>query len=50
MGGLLDFLFGDDSANNKGIDQKHFGRDKFGYYADEESLYDDDSTWQDDDF
>ncbi len=48
--GLLDFLFSDDLAHNKGIDQKHFGRDKFGYYADEESLYDDDSTWQDDDF
>ncbi len=48
--GLFDFLFGDDSAKNEGIDQKYFGRDKFGYYADEENLYEDDSTWQDDDF
>ncbi len=48
--GLFDFLFSNDSPNNKGIDDKHFGRDKFGYYADEENLYDKDSTWQDDDF
>ncbi len=49
--GLFDFLFGtDDSYMDEGIDQRHFGRDKFGYYADEECLYDDDSTWQDDDF
>ncbi len=48
--GLFDFLFGDDSSNDHGIDEQHFGRDRFGYYTDEENLYDDDSTWQDDDF
>ncbi len=48
--GLFDFLFGNDSPKRGGIDDKHFGRDTFGYYADEENLYDDDSTWQDDDF
>lgn len=49
--GLFDFLFDtDDSSRDEGLDNQLFGRDKFGYYADEENLYDDDSTWQDDDF